>query len=371
MKEKKKPRVNINIETLFVGDEPTWGDPKTELSIPRALSWYSNQKDWKDSKKYTIDYVKQNKFSKEIIEKLSSSSEDLYKNLGFVCRILQRGADLDKVEWINSRINEIINFDENSVIVSSVSAAKQQQTNTKSIQDRVWEQAGQYINEIEGHIDEFVKKRSSSFKLYDWLVANSVKPVYMKHIQEHYSPLLEELTLANAKKEEQLTESYSHWTKKELTSFISFVQNIITDCEKYSGNTKTIRKVRKKKVVPANKKVAKLNYKKEDVEFKLASVDPVQIIGATQLWVFNSKYKKLGVYNSIDDSGFGVKGSTIEGFDVNTSMSKTLRKPLEVLPTVVKGKKNDLKKVMKEIKCKESPLNGRINSDTILLKIIK
>jgi hypothetical protein len=369
---KNKPKVNINIESLFVGDEPEWGNPKTELPITRALSWYSNQKDWKDSKSYTIDYAKKQKLSKNIIEKLSSSSEDLFKNLGFICRMVSRGADLDRDQWINDRIGEIVNFDINSAFVSNVSAAKPvNQLAAKSIQDRVWEQATQYINEIEGHIDNFIKTKNVSFKVYDWLVANSVKPIYMKHIQDHYIPLLEELNLAVSKQDEQLTESYSEWSKKELNSFISFVEGIIKDCEKYSGNTKTVRSVRKKKVVPADKKVSKLQYKKEDTEFKLASVDPAQIIGAKQLWVFNVKYKKLGVYNSVDDAGFGVKGTTLEGFDTNISISKTLRKPLEILPIVVKGKKNDLKKLMIEIKTKEETLTGRINSDTILIKVIK
>lgn len=372
MKPKVKPKVNINIESLFIGDEPEWGNPATELPLTRALSWYANQKDWKDSKSYAVDYAKKQKFPKDVIDKLSSSSEDLFKNLGFVCRMVMRGADLDREHWIKDRIDEIVNYDAGSAFVSSVSSNKTATvTSTKSIQDRVWEQATQYINEIEGHIDTYIKTKSVSFKTYDWLVANSVKPIYMKHIQDHYSPLLEELTLANTKKDEQLTESYSHWTKKELSSFISFITDIIKDCEKYSGNTKTVRKTRKKKVVPADKKVSKLQYKKEDTEFKLASIDPAQIIGAKQLWVFNVKYKRLGVYNSMDDAGFGVKGTTLEGFDTNLSISKTLRKPLEVLPVVIKGKKNDLKKLMNEIKTKEETLTGRINSDTILIKVIK
>lgn len=363
---KEKPRMSVNVESLFVGDEPEWGNPKTELSLITSLNWYANQKDWKDSKKYTIEYVKKNKFPSKILEKISSSHEDLFKNLGFVCRISMRGGP-DNKPWIESRIEEIVNH-KDSIITSKLVP---QTTQTKSIQDRVWEQATQYINEIEGHIDSFIKNRTTTFKCYDWLVANTVKPIYMKYIQEHYHPLLNELNVVQSKEDEQLVESYSHWSKKELTSFVQFVSDIIKDCEKYSGNTKTVRKTRKKKVVPADKKVSKLQYKKEDTEFKLASVDPAQIIGATQLWIFNVKYKKLGVYNSVDDAGFGVKGTTLENFDPNLSISKTLRKPLEILPLVTKGKKTDLKKIMSTVKTKEDSLTGRINNDTILLKVVK
>lgn len=357
----------INLETLFVGDEPVFGDPKTELPITRALSWYSNQKDWKDSKKYTIDYAKKH-LSKDIQENLSQAHEDLYKNLGFVCRMIMRGAPLDKQEWIINRINEIINYDKSTEIVSEVIP---QQKETRSIQDRVFDQATQYINEIEGHVDIYIKTKTTNFKCYDYLTSNSIKPIYMKQIIDHYLPLQEEIKLTLSKSDDQLNESYSHWSKKELTNYLNFITGIIDDCNKFSSNTKTVRKTKKKKVITADKKVSKLQYKKEDTETKTVSINPADIISAKQLWVYNTKYKKLGVYYSKDDAGFGVKGTTLENFDENSSITKTLRKPLEVLPIVVKGKKLDLKKIMNEIKTKEDVLTGRINSDTILLKVIK
>lgn len=363
-----KPRVNINIESLFVGDEPTWGDPKTELPLTRALSWYANQLSEKESKKYTLDYLKVNKYPKNIIEEISSAPDSLFKNLGFVCRMIQRGAELDRWNWIDGRIDEIIGLSKKDVVVSQFSATPK---SDRSIQDRVFDQATQYINDIEGHIDEFIKKRTSDFKCYDWLVSNSIKPMYLKHIQDHYKPLFEELNIVSRKEDEQLIEAYSHWTKKELTSYITFVGSIIKDCENFGSNVKTVRKVRKKKVVSLDKKVAKVQYKVEDNEYKLASIAPTEIIGALELWVFNTKYKKLGHYKAIDNAGFGIKGTTILSYDENLSIQKTIRKPLEVLSDFKKAKKSELKKFMSNINCKESLLNGRLNSDTILLKVVK
>lgn len=369
--QKKKPRVSINIETLFIGDEPTFGNPKTEMGIARSLSWYSNQYGSKESKRFTLEYAKENKYSKQIITKLTALDEAVFKNIGFVCRIVSRGANLgmERIGWVDSKIKELSEYvpdNHVSSITSSTNAVVKQE---KSIQDRVFEQSTIYINEIEGNVDDFIKNRKSEFKCYDWLKANSVKPIYINHIKDHYKPLVEELTDASDKKDEQLIESYSHWSKKELKSFLQFITGIISDCEKYVGSVKTIRKPRKKKAVPLEKKVSAVKYQKESIEYKVASISPTDIIGAKQLWVFNSKTKKLGLYVAQDDSGFGVKGTTITGYDENISVCKTLRKPETVLPTVTKGKKTDLKKVMSNINSKESPLNGRINQDTILLKV--
>jgi hypothetical protein len=366
---KKPAKKIVNVESYFIGDEPVWGDPKKEMHLIGALNWYSNQLSAKESKKFTLDFVKTNKYPKDIVEKLSSAQDWTFANLGFVCRMIQRGAKIDKVDWINKKIEQIITFIPSDSNISSASNTVTKPE--KSIQDRVFDQATVYINEIEGHIDSYIKERTSTFKCYDYLKGNDIKPLYISHIKEHYMPLIKEITGAIKKEDDQLVESYSHWSKKELNAYLNFVTGVITDCDNYGSNTKTVRKTKKKKAVPLEKKVSSVKYKKEDSEFKVASVDPVTIIAAKQLWVFNSKYKTLGVYNSIDDSGFSIKGTTIEGFDSKTSIQKTLRKPLEILPIITKGKKSDLKKIMSTISTKEQTLTGRLNEEIILLKVIK
>ena len=106
----------------------------------------------------------------------------------------------------------------------------------------------------------------------------------------------------------------------------------------------------------------------------MVSINPADIIGAYKLWVFNSKTKKLGVYISKDEAGFSVKGTTLENFDETFSVQKTLRKPEESLKSVL-DKKISNKKFHKEfwdsIKTTENVLNGRINADTVLIKVIK
>jgi len=115
--------------------------------------------------------------------------------------------------------------------------------------------------------------------------------------------------------------------------------------------------------------VAKVNICIENDTYKIKSVSAKDIIGANQLWVFNIKTKKLGMYMADDSSGLSVKGSSIINFSERNSICKTLRKPETILPDVIKGGKVYLRNVMSTIKSKEKGLTGRLNSDTILLKI--
>jgi hypothetical protein len=114
-----------------------------------------------------------------------------------------------------------------------------------------------------------------------------------------------------------------------------------------------------------------MNYAKDFAELKLVSVDPKTIVGANQLWVYNTKTRKLGCYNAEDAAGLSIKGSTIQNFSESKSTQKKLRKPEVTLPEVLKGGKVALRNVLNDIRAVESFLTGRINVDTILLRTIK
>lgn len=367
-KDTKKPKVSINLESLFVGEEPTFGD-NNELPLARCLSWYSNQKSLEDSKKYTIDYAKLLKLDKYLIESLSNQSEDIFKNLGFVCRMTSRGANLNREDWILSRIKEISEFDKSSVKISEFSTKPNKD---KNIQDRIYDICSGYISELEDHIDQFIKtKKKVEFDPYAWMIKNEVKSIHARQIRNHFIPLQEELECVHSNSDPTLTEGYSSYTKKQIKLFLELVLSIIQDCDRIISNTKLTKKPKKKKPISLDKKVSRLQYKKEDTEYKAISVSPTDIIGAKQLWVFNVKYKKLGYYVSQDDSGFGVKGTTLTGFDTNFSIQKNVRKPLDILPIISKGKRTELKNVMESINSKESLLTGRFNCDTMILRVIK
>ena len=365
-KEKTKARTSVQVEQQFIGDEPSWGE-KT-IGLVRSLSWYSNQCSPKDSKKFTIDYAKQNKYNSKIIEKLSEVSDEYFLNLGFVCRIIQRGANIDKKQWIDQRINSLLEKAENPQEISQFAKKEEKVT----VQDRIKDQSSVFISEIDGYIDQWIKtKKQVDFNPYDWMNVNAVKAPQAKCIMEYYSGFVDELKQAYNKTDNDLVEGYSNFKRTELKGFITFIDMIISDCEKIINNSKISKKPRKKKAIPLAKKVSKIKYKKEDLEYKLVSISPVDIIGCKYLMVFNTKTKKLGIYYSKDDSGLSVKGSSIEDYDEIISGQKTLRKPTETLELALKCKKTEIKKVLTGINGKQFQLNGRINSDTILLKVVK
>ena len=177
---------------------------------------------------------------------------------------------------------------------------------------------------------------------------------------------------------EQLKEGYSHLSKKDIQKFISALESLVEACNYVIDTSKATRKPRSKKPRSADKIVEKLKFAKTNDKYKLASILPTEIVGANELWVFNAKTRKIGKYvaSNIDPKGFAregtglsVKGTTIIGYDEKNSIQKTLRKPEDQLKEFKGSGKVALRKFLDGIKTTDTKLNGRVNLDTILLKV--
>ena len=172
------------------------------------------------------------------------------------------------------------------------------------------------------------------------------------------------------KRDEQAVEGYAHLKKPELNRRIKACQDMLLDLDKIQSATKANRKVRVPKAKSADKQVARVQYKKEDNDFKLVSINPILLIGSRRLYAFNCKSKKLIEYCTQAVNGFEISGSTIKNFDRVNSRQITLRKPDEFIPITQKKSVNQIDVAWKKLTTKTSIPNGRINKDTILLRVM-
>lgn len=358
--------------------EPIWegGQESSRLAFIEALSWYSEHKNEKDARSYLLSYLS-SKLTKEQKQASQYLSTTWNQTEGWVARCLSLGAQIpnNSLQTFNDGVDKFIARLDDIVVQRglNVPAATTniEPTNVVSIQERVQGKVDQFIMELEGKFDEIWHRGSKEeFVPYTWMIENEVKPMHASKIAEYFRHRAKEwMDVIDARKtDEYVKESYPR-SAKEMVAAAQFFALIVTDAEKLASNKNAARKPRKKKAIPLEKKVAKLNYKKEDIDSKLVSINPVKIMGAEKLWVYNVKTRRLGVYVASDSAGLAVKGSAIENYKYNESVSKTLRKPKDVLSRVLDGGKIVLRKVMGEINSKPVELNGRINKDTILLRV--
>ena len=357
--------------------EPIWEkstEPCTQFDLVRAFQWYNNNKDSKDARKYLLEYlVKNNQITP--VQKQAADYLNASWNIvdGWLARCLSRGAwvpdntynnFLERIEAFKVRLDIIVHD-------RGLNVVQIQTDNVISIQERVIAKTDYYIMELEAKFDQIWHQNSTEdFCPYTWMIENGVKPMHATKIGEYFRERAKDwVRMIDARKtDEYIKESYPR-SHKEYLHAANFFLLFATDAEKLASNKNAARKPRKKKPVSFEKKIARLKFKKDDTENKLVSIDPIKIMGAEKLWVYNIKTRKLGVYVARDDAGLAVKGSSIENYKYSESISKTLRKPKDVLSRVLDGGKVVLRKVMGEINSKPSELNGRINKDTILLRV--
>jgi hypothetical protein len=363
--------------TPRVTPEPIWDREKTcdKLSLIDALSWYAENKSEKDARAYLVSYLgsrltKEQKQAAQILNLMWNQTD------GFVARCLSRGAKIpaNSFDSFNTSVNGFIRRLDQIVIereLASPAKGSNEPSNVISIQERVQNKVDYFIMELEGKFDDLWHRASKEdFDPYTWMMENGVKPMHATKIAEYFRNRAREwvIMIGDRKTDEYVKEANPR-SHKEYLHGANILALFMSDAERLAANKNAARKPRKKKAIPLEKKVAKLNYKKDDTDNKLTSINPVKIMGSEKLWVYNVKTRKLGVYIANDSAGLSVKGSTIENYKYSESISKTLRKPAEVLKRVLEGGKIVLRKVMGDINSKPSELTGRINKDTILLRV--
>ena len=126
------------------------------------------------------------------------------------------------------------------------------------------------------------------------------------------------------------------------------------------------RKPRKVKVKTPEQLTKNVKNKEVCSDFSLMSVPPEEMIGAKEVWLYNTKYKSLAYYYS--PNGLSVKGTTLKGYD--RSGNKKLRKPDTQLGEIL-GQYNfdDRMRWFGGIKTKESKPSGRINTNIVIYKV--
>ena len=325
-------------EELFYGQEPEFtGEPSEHYTteLIKALGWYRNVSSGTDKKRWLIQWCKQNlDIDQELI---SNIPEDFVGTLGAVARLHERGFVFSEADEINFK-DRILRLANKFMDLNKKTPEKQTINNE--------ELKNQKLSPFYTVFDLYIDGTNSAIEM----PAETLNKQECTELSIHYNNELVDVI-----------DNPSDY--KDAEALAKRIKDVTLEIGKLLTVNK-ITRVRRKKIVTKDKQVAKLNYQKDYAPFNLVSINPEKIIGANVLFVFNTKYRTFGIYHSED--GLTVKGSTLQNFNPEKSVSKTIRKPEEFLPQC--GAKIKTQKLFDDIRSKEKVLTGRINKDTIILK---
>jgi len=253
-----------------------------------------------------------------------------------------------------------------------------------SIQDRMRKRLMYIVGDIDDAFENVWARNEDpkKFKAYDYFNMNNIPGAFMKMVKLQVDMYIDEqskgLQYRDIKPKERTdeqqdyVESFESYSKVEMKQHIAWWERVYKDCELWEANKKKQRKPRKYKPPSKEKMAAKVKYKPEDTDLKLVSEQPINLPGCSAVIVFNTKNRKLGIYEATHKHhGLTLKGTTLLNYDLSTALQKTVRKPQEVMEKLHTGGLQAIKNTFNALSTTETKLNGRLNKETVLVRIFQ
>lgn len=345
-----------------------------------ALFYVHNVVEYKTLKKETLAFVGKHLADSVDTDTLKKLSDSWFASVGKFCYISEYGGKLTEkhMESIERMVNEMISSNTARQEAAAAKAEDEEEkaptvvTNKPGIQDYMREKAMEVCGEFEEIFDEY-NANPAKVELNQTpraiMQAEQLKAGHLRFVIQAYEPMVAELTEALDGKDQELRDAYGFLTKPQLRKLLAYVESIISDATFLKNANVTQRKPRKKRAVDIGKLVSKLKY--QELGEGVASEKPIHIMGAKEVWVYNTKTRKLGHYIAFDEQGLTVKGTSIKNF-AEKSVQRNIRRGADFsLAKFVKGNKSGRNRIYKELKGIETKLNGRTNDHTLILKVEK
>lgn len=344
----------------FVGDDLVW-------EINKSMNWYRNNFNHSHYKNALKEYLKNNKMSMDAISAPKKMFEWQYA--GIYSHIANKGIILP------STIQECL--DKNINALASNSSKNNEDAPSVNVQENIKNKISELIADFEINVDVLLESFSKKNKpelinVSDWIRDNNIKSIHANKMADFFFERQQELELALSGKDDQLKEGYSWIGKSNLRKYLDFIANTVNLLREQAAVARSQRKPRAKKKKTPDQLTAKVQYMKQFDELKLTSVSPKEIIGSSRVILYNTKNRVLSFYESSQLSdGLSVKGSKIINFDTKNSSCKKVRN-VDILMSggrFVQGLRASAN-AYSEIKTKQSPVNGRLNENTIIIQVL-
>ena len=422
--KKKAPRAAPRLKRGGKLAEPKWDDLEkmtgAKIHAHRRFvhSWYYENFKPAELYSFVAEWMIKEEYSKEEVKAVKAAPNSaLSITAAIVARMDMMGAprlakpEADhwlslpgtmgelkcSIDFLKESIEKYIEAGKDKVAEKEEEEKEKVNVYVPSIQERIRDQAVEQSEDIDIWLEGWIEDPNSfdpkGFDFKRHFGSKGVTQAHARKLKSFYEDTLADyddldrmptkgqlakMSEHDADMWEQLKEGYAHVKKADIKKLRTAISELMVALDFIIDQAKATRKPRKAKPRSADKVISKLKFLKIDEKYKLASINPIDVVGANELWVFNVKTRKLGRYiaSSIDPKGLGregtglsVKGTTIIGFDEKLSVQKTLRKPDEQLKEFKGAGKVALRKFLEDINTTDTKLNGRCNLDTVLLKV--
>jgi hypothetical protein len=369
---KLKPTI---AEIKCSGNEPDYTDVVvTEQSyqgiLGRGLNWYNYLCDATDDRAFLEDWIKTYKTTEDLKFLTGISDKFLPSSYAHCARMQLRGFPLEEDSQGRIWMRVIESYEKSQKY-------KQEESNLKAAPaPEPVDHSGNVIDYIEDAVSAAFENKKMPSELRSIVSNYKLKDKQFQYVTNFVTKILteyQELEEARASKnptddQEQLIEGYERLSVKNNRMIIASLTAYIQELEGMSV-IKKITRTRKVKPLDKNKIVRKIRFLPADAELGIASEKLIGLIGASELWVYDTKTRKLGVLNCQVDGSISAKGINLIGINEERSTCRVLRKPKEQLKEFMSLKKNQYWKWYNSLTTKPQSQKPRTTATTVFLRI--
>lgn len=344
------------------------------LDLSKALSFLSETNDSKKQKQWVLSYMKKRTFPDDLLVKVSKIKDAYFPTIGSLCRLLDVGKKLPNIyddEFVKRKIVELsekITFTEVKEEKKIVIVAKTPETL----------KAENLFYFIDQEIEKFVKDKKIPEVPPQLLSSNKPElDILKKWIEKPWKKELEYLEVS--KDDEFYSEAYSNLSlrqknalKKFYLSILSLIDNKEQSPVVPKETTSKPRKVREKKKVNQKQKDSKL-FSKFVYQKKfntLESFSPSKILSSSEIYLLDTKYRKLIYLKAKEGETFSIKSMSISNIDEEKSLNKKIPTKLfeVIVAAILKSNQGRAKIIFNETESTPSKAIGKCNENILLLK---
>lgn len=323
------------------GKEPVWGGkfaPPTQTELSRALSHYNSDLYKTDQyKAWAIEYLRT--AHPHLVERAMMQPAWYFSTFGKLARCVARGMQTDS--YIIGKLTAYAN----AIPEIAVKSDDDEETDSKKARKPRKSRENAIYRAFDDALDSVLAGNDANAQ-FEIDALHDPAPV-IAYCEEQLAAIKDEPGI------------YPKHMK-------AWFKNVIERLSKVKKVAK-VRKPRVRKVNPI-KMAAKVKYLKTDAALKIDSLNPTEIVGAKKVYLYDTKYKRITKLISGTAAGFTIKGTTVQGFDVEKSSVTFFKKPEIELPKT-RGIR-ELDRAMTMTKSKRNPeATGRINENTLILAV--
>jgi hypothetical protein len=268
-------------------------------NISDYLYYCSKQYSIEDSKDFTLSFInsKENLLDYSDINKIDFC---WFLNLGFLTKYYI------EYEQSDDLYKEIIKR------LDLLKARLSQKTQTVKLKPVIKKPIDEILNSIDYSIDKYIFTKKENFTPLD-ISKNELK-VVKSYIQKQIDEVNED------------DEQYFNSTKLK-----KFLNDLLLYIEKQYMKKKGVKSKQNKLPLTVKKD---LNIKKKvstNVPYHPESINtPISVIGKKSLIIFDTKFKVLYLFKSLEKNGFYFSGKSLRGYDEDISCGKKIKKSLDI-----------------------------------------